>query len=379
MARPKFAPFVTLKILKLTLQYGLSVFASSAFATYGMLLVGSFGEIDEGFRYGEVGMALLEQFKANEYLPRVYAAFYGCLYPWKRPITGSLEPLHHAYRIGMQTGDIEFACLCANLYCYNAVDGGVPLDVIDRTWSSFSDVMVSNKQQAVLSMVFPSVQAVHHYMGLSDDPLAAKGDVLDYDEALQSAVENKRVTNIVGIKLCRMSVAYIFNAYDLAAEHCVDIRDVWLIPPTFERVSVFTMYGLVSLQMVRQGTETRKHLKLANQIIKTMKKFATHSPHNCLEKLFLLEAELASVSGKNDKAYEKYTCAIALAADSKILMMHAVANERAARHLLAIGKSAAAEPYFHKACASYEEWKGMAKVKQLQAEIDSIYTTSRHS
>jgi hypothetical protein len=53
--------------------------------------------------------------------------------------------------------------------------------------------------------------------------------------------------------------------------------------------------------------------------------------------------------------------------------MDALANERAARHLLAIGEVSAAEPYFRVACLNYEKWGGKAKVVRLQEEVDSIY------
>jgi hypothetical protein len=54
-------------------------------------------------------------------------------------------------------------------------------------------------------------------------------------------------------------------------------------------------------------------------------------------------------------------------------MTGALANERAARHLMAIGEVSAAEPYFRNACSSYETWGGKAKLVRLQAEVDSIY------
>jgi predicted ATPase len=373
LVRPKFAPFVILKLLKLTLQYGLSVFASAAFSGYGMLCVGTLGEVDEGFRFGELGMTLLERFKANEFLPRVYAAFYGCIYAWKKPLKDVLEPLRRAHHIGLQTGDIEFACLCANLYCFSAVDAGVPLQSIEHEWHGFHEVMHSNRQKGLLIMALPSVQVIHHYMGLSEDPLSAKGDLMDFDEALQSAIDNKRVISMTVIRLYRMQVAYVFNDYETAAEHIVGIEDLWQIPPTFERASSLFFGGLVALQMARENKQKRKSIKSAKAIIKLFKKWATHTPHNCLDKLFLLEAELECVFGRNAKAYEKYTCAIALAADSKFLMMHALANERAARHLMAIGSVAQAEPFFRKACLSYDEWGGKAKLERLQAEVESIY------
>jgi hypothetical protein len=55
-------------------------------------------------------------------------------------------------------------------------------------------------------------------------------------------------------------------------------------------------------------------------------------------------------------------------------MIGALANERAARHLLAIGEVSTAEPYFRKSCSSYEKWGGKAKLVRLQAEVDSLYT-----
>jgi predicted ATPase len=374
VSRPDFAPFVALKVLKITLQYGLSVFASAAFATYGMLLVGgALGEIDDAFRYGELGLVLLERFEAIEYLPRVYAAFYGCIYPWKKPMRGTFKPLLRAHHVGMQTGDVLFAGLCANIYCFNAMDAGTPLGVIEPEWRGFQEVMLASKQKALVRMALPSIQTVHHYMGLSEDPLSGKGDIYDHDEALQDAIKDQSVVNILGIRLRRMEVAYVFNDYALAAANAIEEKDYWRMPSTFERASSYFIGGMVALASAREGKDVRKNLKFAKNAVKVFKGWATHSPHNCLDRLFLLEAELASVCGQNAKAYEKYTCAIAMTAHSGFLMMDALANERAARHLLAIDEVLDAEPYFRRACSSYGEWGGKAKLVRLQAEVDSIY------
>lgn len=374
LARPNFAPFITLKALKLTLQYGLSVNASSAFATYGMLLVGALGEIDDAFRYGELGLVLLERFEAIEYLPRVYAAFYGCIYSWKKPIRGTMKPLLRAHHVGMQTGDVLFAGICANMYCYHAMDAGTPLGVIERERRGFQEVMLSCNQKTVVRMAMPGIQTVHHFMGLSGDPLSGKGDIYDYDEALLEALQNQSFLNVLGIRLSRMVVAYVFNDYALAAANAVELKEYWKLPPTFERISFFFMGSMVALAAAREGKEVWKNLKFAKHAVKVFKEWTTHSPHNCLDRLFLLEAELASVCGQNAKAYEKYVSAIAMTAHSGFLMMDALANERAARHLLGIGDVLDAEPYFRRACSSYEEWGGKAKLVRLQAEVESIYS-----
>jgi predicted ATPase len=326
LVRPQFAPFITLRSLKLTLQYGLSVFASSAFASYGILLIGALNEISEAFHYGELryvasafegmrssfrsqtlssfddshdqcaynlrwhsshqctfaffyecvpSLVLLERFEAMEFLPRVYVAVYGCIYPWKKPIRETLEPLLRAYRVGMQTGDFKGACLSANLYCCNAMDAGISLDVIEREWRGFQEVMQSNGQKAEARMAMPPFQCVHHFMGLSEDPLSGKGDLIDFDQLMQKAIEHKRGAHIVRLSNCRMMLAYFFNDYDLAAKNLGEAKDYWQLPPTFGRANYFFCGGMVALAVAREGREIRKNLRFAQHVLKAFKGWAT--------------------------------------------------------------------------------------------------------
>jgi len=78
LVKPKFAPFIQLKSVQITLEYGLSAMSSSAFASYGMLCAAA-GQYEEAFRYGQLSLDLLQKFKAKEYAPRVFASVYGKL------------------------------------------------------------------------------------------------------------------------------------------------------------------------------------------------------------------------------------------------------------------------------------------------------------
>jgi predicted ATPase len=191
LARPDLSPFVALKITDLTLQNGLSLIAPGGFAMYAVMCIVALGDFDSAFRFGDLSMELLRRSDQKEYLPRVYATYYGCISPWRSPVRETLEPLLHAHLVGLQTGDHEFSALCANLYCFNAFDAGVPLDTIEEKWTSFQESMANNRQQALLRMAVPYMQANHHYMGLTPDPLASKGDLIDLDEALQFAIDHK--------------------------------------------------------------------------------------------------------------------------------------------------------------------------------------------
>jgi len=54
-------------------------------------------------------MHMYEEFKNQAWLCRVSVAFYGCVCTWKEPVTKTVGPLDHAYRVGLGTGDIEYA------------------------------------------------------------------------------------------------------------------------------------------------------------------------------------------------------------------------------------------------------------------------------
>ena len=236
---------------------------------------------------------------------------------------------------------------------------------------------MSHRQESLLRMSSPYIQAIHHYMGLSSDPLSPKGDLVDTDEMLQYCINNKLHYSSNGIRLSQMTVAYVFNDYERADNLAqIIVKDIWTLPPGFEIVRGTFMGAMVALAMAAKGRNVRKNIKQAKKALKAMKRFSLSCPANCLDKKFLLEAELASVCGKEAMAFEKYTGAITLAKENGFLFNHALANERTARFFVARGKLSDAAHYFRQACLLYDEWGGKAKVERLRTEVDSLYDAS---
>lgn len=63
-------------------------------------------------------------------LASIYAALYESIFPTTNSVHESLPQLFHGYEVGMQTGDLEFACLNIGLYCMVTFSAGVALDDI---------------------------------------------------------------------------------------------------------------------------------------------------------------------------------------------------------------------------------------------------------
>jgi hypothetical protein len=51
LVRPKLAPYVNVKMMKITLLHGMSPISSMAFATYGLICRSAFRDVDSAIRY----------------------------------------------------------------------------------------------------------------------------------------------------------------------------------------------------------------------------------------------------------------------------------------------------------------------------------------
>lgn len=362
-ARPVLAPFVALKLMKLTLKYGLSVYSSMAFSVYGMTLIGAKSDIEKAYRFGKLGLELLSKYKLDQYLPRVYAAFYGCIFAWKRPVKDALTPLYDAHRVGFQTGDIEFSALCASLHCFLALDSGMTLPEVLKRYRYFRDIASSNRQLSVIKLTFPCIQTICSFMGQPED----------FSLTDEIGAPTDSTTGWSEFGYSKLRIAYMFNDFEKAEELVCSIEEKsWAMPPTIDRINAEFTIGLVALQLASSGRHYKMNLRRARACIRAFKKYALNCPSNFSDKRFLLEAELAMVEGRHSVALENYTIAIALAQSSGFLFHEALANERCARFLVSAGKLFDAESYYQRSLDVYGVWGAEAKVTHLRNEMGGL-------
>ena len=84
-------------------------------------------DVDEGYRYGQLSISIFEKFKGSTWLVRLSTGYYGCVHPWKKPVQEILLPLKRAHQTGLESGDIEFAMLSANVYVWTQVSDRISL------------------------------------------------------------------------------------------------------------------------------------------------------------------------------------------------------------------------------------------------------------
>lgn len=369
IAVPSLAPLLSTRMVKLTLEYGLCDVSSIGFVTFAMLLCGNGADLDEGFRCGELALKIYRKFDNKAWLGRVSAWFYGSVYLWKKPIRTIFDPIKAAHRVALETGDIDFAMLNANIYCWESFDI-TALAKLERIVKGFANRMEAYGQESVLMMIKPLWQTVHNLMGKSfGDPAVLTGEIMEQEYTIQYARENNK-TLLIWIHFYRMILAYMLGDYESAEVHSGVCRVAENNPfGTSDRVLFVFYNGLVALSYRKKS---RARLQVAKHSIKIFKTWAKHCPENFLGKLYFLEAELAACMGEYDRAHSKYTSAISLSREGGFIMQHGLANERAGKFFLQSGNIDMARSLLKEAIAVYSKWGGTAKVKHLREELSTF-------
>jgi len=213
-------------------------------------------DIDQGYSYGKLAFKLCEKFKAKAFLGRISVGYYGCVHSWKRPIQETLEPMKYGYRIGLESGDIEFAMLNANLYCWNQIDI-TPIPILDKEMRGFRDRMNFYHQDMNLMLIKPSWQMLHNLMGLGTrDVLTLTGEIMEEDKLDQMRKTNEAV--YIWSCFHRMMLAYLFGDYERAEALSSGCQQIVDYPFGASDVVLVVFFdGLTALAQARKSSKRK--------------------------------------------------------------------------------------------------------------------------
>ena len=397
--QPILAALVAMRMVHITLQAGVCNYSCVGFATYGMLLCGFLGNIQEGTRFGELSLKLLDRFEAKEFIPRVYVAVYGFIFCWTRPV--EFEQLLRGYRVGLETGDIEVrervfvcvvcVCVCvrdreterlrevsivlptglvpltsfpsflvqfatANVstyiyYCFEFT----PLLELERQRALYLQEVASFDKRTAERLYIPSSDMVRELAGLSK-----KERCYRHETARWAPYQN-------------IISAFIFCDYEGAVKLGENLGVM-----TYESVGMSTVFlfrGLANIALFkRTRKQKRKRLGAARSCRKLLSSMAKIAPQFCLSKLRLLHAALCSLS--NRKLFvckQEFLISIALAQANKSLIDEAIACEQYGRCLLEVGDDSSAQTQLRRACQVYRNWNAYRKAEMLESEVAGLF------
>jgi len=325
------------------------------------------GSLDEGKRIGELAIALYERFSAKAYYARLSMFYYVGVHVWTQPYLQALEPLANAYRIGLETGDVEYASICFNVYWTLRVPI-VHLRDLDNEMLDFSKRMESHRQKIGLLVSKPFWQAIRNLMGLEDHPEDLSGSIFDSKQ-----IEAARKTGGIffGI-ICfpRMMLSFLWGDYDSAVGFAHETRAL-----TRNHFSPFMPSMVLLFDALSAVGQARKlglrSARRANKIATNLRRLASNAPQNYLVMYNIIAAEIGALRGDHATAFPCYITAISMSRDEGSLLYNSLANELCGKYFLGRKDRETAEVYLRDAICTYNTWGAISKAQHLADEMQT--------
>lgn len=365
---PALYTMAILKMVDLTMEYGWSELASTAFAGYGMVCICR-DEIDSAYRFGNIALKL-NKIKDNKYKHLVLQVYYGFILHHKEHLKKTIPGLAEDLSLSMEAGDFEYASLAVySICCYNFYLGKNLVELNDEI-TSYTDLMRKIKQTSILSLIEAYRQVVLNLIEVSENPWELAGAAFNEKEMIPLLEHINHGHSLVHIYFLKAFLAYLFQNYGEAKKNIIN-SEKFLDRATcsFLADSLFNFYhALIFLATYPEADRAEKEhiMKVVEADLNRIQFSASHAPVNNLHKLYLVKAEKHNMLGQKAEAIEFYDMAISMARENSYIQQQALANELAAGFYLNWGKEDMGKSYMKKAHYYYTRWGATAKVKALE-------------
>mmetsp|Transcript_98987 Transcript_98987/g.285667 ORF Transcript_98987/g.285667 Transcript_98987/m.285667 type:complete len:1117 (+) Transcript_98987:75-3425(+) len=375
VSRQELFPFVVLKMMKLTLVHGTSAISSVAFAGYGALQCFS-GRIEDGTRFGQLALELVDEWGAQSYQSRVKAFVWGSIFVHTRLATELLGQLKEGHRLGLQSGDTEFAMLNAYHHMMFMVNSGnfTCKRMIDE-FNQFKDLTALHGHANHFNILEPFRVA---FEKISDPSGDLTDHSEDFDRFLAAAISSKNRLALEVVINTKIYFFFVAGDYKSAID-LIAVRNFH--SASKYRGSVFEVFSLLldglsffsKARITNDVTSRKVLLRRARECMNHVKPLAKTNPEASLSKYILLQAENAASLDKMKLAEEKYDHAAGIASRYGSKMEIAFAKQAAGEFFATrIHDYERAIRCFEDACEAFQVWGAGAAVSNLVRRIDSL-------
>jgi predicted ATPase/class 3 adenylate cyclase len=372
---PDLMVFAALRIVSISLRHGNSRASSFGYVLYGLARGALFGDYKGGHEFGRLAVELAKSDADTSQQGKILTIFSGWLNFWREPIDESVKLLRVSLKLALDAGDIQYAHYAVLQIIFLRFARGANLDelinefsyfqpVIERAADWFTQTTFGFRRQFIIALQ----SRTGSWNRLEESVLG--------DESIESSLRAAgNLTALTYYYVAKAQLAYLFGFFSEALRFS-DAADAE-IKTILNQIIVVEHYfyrGLISAALIRQTrTDNRSTLvgilkgcgaKLARYAVNCPNNFACHDR--------LLQAESASVAGRNERAVALFDEAAKLAREQAFYQIDALAHELAGQCYLASDRDHVAGMYLLSARKSYVQWGAFAKADQLSHKYSSI-------
>lgn len=376
-AQPLLLPLMIMHAVDVSLTHGHSPQSHSTYAGFGMILAGVLGQVNRGYDFGRLALALRQQSGVPRYPGRTLHVFSSLVQHWKEPLRETLEPLKEARQQCLESGDFEYAIHAASVYVSNALAAGRDLQHLREEVSELLRSYRALGQGPLLHHLACYQQYILCLLGESENSARLVGEAYDIDQQLPQLEQATDQASLYTARFTQMLLDYLFGQYEQALAQARRARALQAAVQGFYATATYLFIDSLSCLGVIAESKTpnfrRRLLRRAASNQRRLKRLAKQNPANFLNKYLLVQAERLRVQGRDFAAHTKYDHSIALAQQEGVLHEQAIANELCGSMHLRAGRLTIAEPYLWRAHELFHRWGAVAKVEDLERRYPQVF------
>ncbi|MEH1817075.1 MAG: AAA family ATPase [Nostoc sp.] len=375
LATPELYLLILFKQVNLSLKYGNTANSLYGYSCYGLILCGVVGDVESGYKFGQLTLRLLDKLNAKEFIAKTYAVVYGSLNHWKKHIREVLHPLRLGYSSGLEIGDLEFAGYCACIYSLSSYLAGKELSSLAQEIANYSQGLAQLRQEPSLHKNELYHQVVLNLLSKNSNSWRLIGDAYNEETMLPLHHQGNDQLIICSLHFNKLVLCYLFAEYtqaienaDLAQNYLQSLIGTIIVP-------LFHFYDSLSQLAVYSDASEDGQVFILKRVTANQEKmhnWADHAPMNHLHKFHLVEAERYRILGEYIQAMEMYDRAIHGAKENEYIQEEALAYELAAKFYLGWDKEQIAQTYLTNAYYCYVRWGAKAKVYDLEKRYPQL-------
>src|SRR6266478_4286712 len=329
---------VVCRLVKLSLQHGISGSIVMGFAGLGFVLGPLFDRFEDGERFAELAVAVADrralapQKAAVHFLAQM--AFY-----WTRPLDEALAHLDIAFEAARETGEIVYACYAVEHRLAHLLARGDPLDQVWQESVKALDFVQTRKFRHVVDIIL-SIQAFIRSLRETHD-----------DASVDDETDVRVLGDGVPVARCyhwirQMQRQVLFGDPETALKYAEKAKRVlWSVRFHLQSAD-YCVYQSLALAALFPTVPSKRQIESREALVanlQTLQRWAENCPATFAHKHALVAAEMARLDGRDMEAMQLYDRAIRGPAGHSFIQDQALANEIAARFYSSRGLAKVAE------------------------------------
>ncbi|HMF61861.1 MAG TPA: GAF domain-containing protein, partial [Vicinamibacterales bacterium] len=361
---------VVCRMAALSLEHGNSDGSCLAYVWLGSVLGMYFGHYQAGFRFGRLGIDLVEKRGLDRFSARGYLVFAVHVANWTQNLSMSRGLLRRAFEAAQEAGDLSYvAYSCVDLVT-NFLASGDPLREAEREAANGLEFVRKMSFGLVSDCMTGQLRLIRMLRGLTLD-FNSFNDAEFEESHFERHLENNPQLAIGASYYWIRKLQACFYAGDYASAVAAASKAesvLWTTPTQFE-LAEYHFYAALARAAccdIAAPDEQPQHLEAVASLLKQIEVWADNCSATFANRAALVGAELARLEERELDAERLYEAAIHSAREHGFVQNEGLANEVAARFYTARGFDTIAYAYLREARRCYVRWGAIGKVRQLE-------------